>query len=224
MKPGKRAFDLALALLLLVPLGAVMAVVAVLALLAQGRPVLYGAERMRAPDRAFTLWKFRTMRPAATDSGVSGGDKAARVTALGRVLRRSRLDELPQIFNILKGDMSFVGPRPPLRQYVAAFPSLYAEVLTCRPGVTGLATLVFHRHEEWLLADCASADETNRVYCRRCVPRKARLDLIYRDHQTLCLDLWILGRTLAAVTRRAPPRKKLAKTRRSCFRNRTFRP
>ncbi len=201
MTPGKRLFDIGLALLLLVPLGLVMAGVAVWLALAQGRPILYGAERMRDPARAFTLWKFRTMRPAAIDSGVSGGDKAARITSAGRILRRTRLDELPQLFNILKGDMSFVGPRPPLRRYVEACPETYAAVLRSRPGVTGLASLVFHRHEECLLAQCATAEETNRVYMRRCVPRKARLDLIYQRRRTLRLDLWILARTIGRVAR-----------------------
>ena len=202
MPPGKRLFDIGLALLLLVPLGLVMAGVTVWLALTEGRPVLYGAERMRDPDHGFTLWKFRTMRPAAIDSGVSGGDKAARITPAGRILRRTRLDELPQLFNILKGDMSFVGPRPPLRRYVEACPETYAAVLRSRPGVTGLATLVFHRHEERLLAQCATPEETNRVYLRRCIPRKARLDLIYQRRQSLCLDLWILLRTLRGVVRR----------------------
>jgi lipopolysaccharide/colanic/teichoic acid biosynthesis glycosyltransferase len=142
------------------------------------------------------------MRPAAIDSGVSGGDKAARITPAGGFLRRTRLDELPQLFNILKGDMSFVGPRPPLRRYVEACPETYAAVLRSRPGVTGLATLVFHRHEERFLAQCATPEETNRVYLRRCIPRKARLDLIYQRRQSLCLDLWILLRTLRGVVRR----------------------
>lgn len=203
MTPGKRLFDIVLALVLLVPLGALMIVIAALLLIAEGRPILYGSERMRDPARAFTLWKFRSMRPAAgTDNGVSGGDKAGRVTPMGAFLRASRLDELPQLFNILKGDMSFVGPRPPLRQYVEAFPDLYAAVLKSRPGVTGLASLIYHRHEERLLAGCASTEETNRVYSRRCIPAKARLDLIYQRRRTLCLDLWILARTLRRVAER----------------------
>ena len=201
MTAGKRLFDIILALILLAPLGVVMGAVALVLLVTQGRPLLYGAERMRAPGRAFTLWKFRTMRPAAADSGVSGGDKADRVTPLGRALRRTRLDEMPQLFNILAGDMSFVGPRPPLRQYVEAFPDLYAEVLRCRPGVTGLASLLYHRHEERLLATCASAEETDRVYRRRCIPAKARLDLIYRERRTLRLDLAILALTARGVFR-----------------------
>jgi lipopolysaccharide/colanic/teichoic acid biosynthesis glycosyltransferase len=202
MTPGKRLLDIVLALLLLPLAAPVMAVVALTLALTQGRPILYGAERMRDPARAFTLWKFRTMRPAAGDSGVSGGDKAARITPAGHLLRRTRLDELPQLFNILKGDMSFVGPRPPLRRYVEACPETYAAVLRSRPGVTGLATLVFHRHEERILARCATPEETDRIYLRRCIPRKARLDLIYQRRRTVGLDLRILARTLGSVARR----------------------
>ena len=121
-------------------------------LILDGRPVLYISERMRAPGKPFMLWKFRTMTNVATDSGVSGGDKAHRITRTGAVMRRYRLDEIPQLWNILRGDIGFVGPRPPLRRYVERFPAVYGEVLKDRPGVTGLATLVFHRTEERLFA------------------------------------------------------------------------
>ena len=205
--PAKRALDLALALPAAVVAVPILAVLLPAMLVSQGRPLLYVAERMRAPGRPFRLLKLRTMRPAAADSGVSGGDKAARVTPVGRLLRRWRLDEIPQIVNVLRGDMSVVGPRPPLRQYVEAFPDLYAEVLAMPPGVTGLATLIYHRHEERLLARCASAEETHALYARACVPRKARLDLIYRDRWSPALDLWILWRTVAAMAGR-PPRPR----------------
>lgn len=199
MTQRKRLFDLALALVLAGPLAVVIGVAALVLLVLQGRPVFFAAERMHSPGRAFTLWKFRTMRPADEDRGVSGGDKAARLTGPGRLLRKTRLDELPQILNILKGEMSFVGPRPPLRQYVEAFPALYAEVLKARPGVTGLASLVYHRHEERLLAICRTAEETDRVYRRRCVPTKARLDILYGQRQSLCFDVAIICRTIFSI-------------------------
>jgi lipopolysaccharide/colanic/teichoic acid biosynthesis glycosyltransferase len=154
---------------------------------------------MRSPEHAFQLWKFRTMRVVSDDSGVSGGDKQSRITPTGRFLRRTRLDEIPQLWNVLKGDMSFVGPRPPLRQYVERFPAIYRQVLKSRPGVTGLATLHFHRHEERLLRTCRTPEETNRVYEQRCIPRKAQLDLIYQRRQTLCLDLILILKTIARV-------------------------
>ncbi|EPX82665.1 sugar transferase [Salipiger mucosus] len=201
MTAGKRAFDLSLALVLSVVLIPVIAAIALLIALRDGGPVFYLSERMTTPERGFQLWKFRTMRPDSADRGVSGGDKTDRITRTGRVLRRYRLDELPQLWNILRGDISFVGPRPPLRRYTEMFPALYAEVLRARPGVTGLATLAYHRTEERLLAPCASADETEAVYTRRCVPRKARLDLIYARRRTLCYDARLI---LATVLRRVP--------------------
>ena len=126
---GKRLFDVALALVLLVPLSVVMLVVAVLLAVAEGRPVFYVSERMRAPGQAFNLIKFRTMAHVADDGGATGAHKAWRITPLGHFMRRTRIDELPQLFNILKGDMSFVGPRPPLREYVERFPAVYSQVL-----------------------------------------------------------------------------------------------
>lgn len=202
MTPAKRLIDIALALLLGVILSPVLVGLAVAILLTDGRPVFYISERMKAPDQPFCLYKLRTMAMAEDDSGVSGGDKAARVTRIGRFLRKIRGDEIPQLWNILRGDMSFVGPRPPLRQYVERFPALYAQVLRSRPGVTGLASLLYHRHEEALLSRCASSEETDAVYARACVPRKARLDLIYQRHRTICFDLWIMWRTFAGVLRR----------------------
>ena len=195
MTPGKRLLDIGLALVLLIVAAPVMAGIALAVLVLDGRPVLYPSERMRAPGQGFTLWKFRTMRPEAGDSGVSGGDKAARITRTGRFLRRARLDELPQLWNILMGEMSFIGPRPPLRQYAERFPELYARVLRSRPGISGLATLRFHRHEEHLLARARTREETDTIYCRACIPRKARLDLIYQARRTLCFDLALIGQT-----------------------------
>ncbi|WP_108263585.1 sugar transferase [Mangrovicoccus ximenensis] len=199
MTPAKRVLDLAVCLLLLVPVLPVMAVIALLILILDGGPVFYLSERMKAADAGFTLVKFRTMTVDPRRGGVTGGDKADQITRTGRWLRAVRLDELPQIWNVLRGDLSLVGPRPPLRRYVEAAPELYREVLACRPGITGLATLRFHRHEARLLAGCASAAETDSVYRRRCVPRKARLDLIYRDNRTVCLDVLILVQTFWAV-------------------------
>ncbi len=212
MTRAKRAFDIGFTLFLAPAALAVFAVIAAVLLARQGRPLFYGAERMHAPDRGFTLWKFRTMRVAAVDGGVSGGDKAARITPAGRRLRKLRLDELPQFLNILRGDISFVGPRPPLRRYVARFPALYAQVLRSRPGVTGLASLVFARHEERLLAACTSAAQTDAVYARRCVPRKARIDLLYQRHAGPGLDLWLIALTVARAAgvlrgRRLPRRR-----------------
>ena len=126
-----------------------------------------------------------------------GGHQYRRVTALGRILRQTRLDELPQIFNVLKGDIGFIGPRPPLRRHVDACPHLYRRVLgTMRPGITGLSTILVHQREERLLSRCCSDGETESVYIEHCLPLKLKLDLLYARRRTLGLDLVILWRTV----------------------------
>lgn len=203
MTLAKRVMDITLALLLSLVLLPVIVIISVLILLREGRPVLYLSERMKTPEQGFLLWKFRTMAVAETDSGVSGGDKSARITPIGARLRRYRLDELPQLWNILRGDISFVGPRPPLRRYVDMCPDLYTKVLRNRPGVTGLATIVFHKTEEHLLAPCKTPQETESVYVRRCIPVKGRLDLIYAANQSVCYDAKLIVETIRRVFRRA---------------------
>ncbi|MCB5200680.1 sugar transferase [Loktanella sp. TSTF-M6] len=196
MSVGKRVLDLVLAVtlgLLLLPL---MCVLMAVLLITEGRPLFYISERMRAPGRGFGLIKLRTM-PVGSDKvgGVTGGDKQRQMSRMHRLLRRSRADEIPQLWNVIRGDMSLVGPRPPLRRYVEDYPDLYAAVLACRPGITGLASLVYHAHEERLLAACDTPEATEATYRRRCIPQKARLDLIYARHRTLCWDLVLIGRT-----------------------------
>ncbi len=198
----KRLFDLFFATLLIVILGPILLWLLWWLLWKEGRPVFYVAERMKGIDRPFRLWKLRTMTLVDEDSGVSGGDKAARVTKTGAWLRSKRLDEFPQLWNILKGDLSFVGPRPPLRQYVETHPEIYAEVLKSRPGVTGLASIAYHRHEAMLLERCATREETHAVYSRICVPAKARLDLIYQRHQNMCYDFDLVFQTIGNLFRR----------------------
>jgi lipopolysaccharide/colanic/teichoic acid biosynthesis glycosyltransferase len=208
MTPQKRAFDLFFAILLVGILGPVLLGLLGWLLIRQGRPLFYVAERMKTPDQPFYLWKLRTMDLAKANAGVSGGDKAGRITPMGVWLRRYRLDEFPQIYNILKGDLSFVGPRPPLRDYVERYPALYARVLQSRPGVTGLASIVCHKHEETLLARCTTPHETDALYTRICVPRKARLDLAYQRHQSICYDFDLVFQTIGTLLRRGGPGRR----------------
>ncbi len=189
---GKRLFDLSLLALSLPFTLSAAFTIALLCAVMQGRPILFSQVRVRECGRSFCLWKFRTMTLEHRDRGVSGGDKARRVTRLGRALRRFHLDELPQLWNILQGEMSFVGPRPPLPPYVLAEPKLYGQVLSMRPGLTGLATCIYGPVEVVLLSQCKTAEETEAVYRRRCIPRKARLDLIYLKRRSIGLDLKIL--------------------------------
>jgi len=201
----KRIFDLFFVSLLVVILGPVLIGLLIWLLLKEGRPLFYVAERMKGVDQPFSLWKLRTMTVAKADSGVSGGHKLQRITRTGAWLRSKRLDEFPQLYNILKGDLSFVGPRPPLREYVERYPDIYREVLKSRPGVTGLASIVYHKHEADLLARCATPEETDAVYTRVCIPAKARLDLIYQRHQNMCYDFDLVFQTIGNLFRPRDP-------------------
>ena len=200
MPLSKRLFDIFGAILLLLPVLLLMGVVALTLLIMQGRPIIYNANRMKGPSNPFTLWKFRTMAQEDEDYGVTGAHKNWRITPFGHFLRRTRIDELPQLFNILKGDMSFVGPRPPNREHFEQYPTVYSQVLKSRPGVTGLATLIYHRHEGRILSTCTSPEMTEAVYRRRCMPAKLRLDLIYQRHRSVTMDLWIMWQTVRIVT------------------------
>lgn len=199
---GKRVFDFGFASVLLVPILLILTVLWIAMRLRGDRGAfLYISERMKTVDRPFMLYKIRTMEveEGPKNYGVAGGDKAHRISPFGRFLRKTRLDELPQIFNILKGDISFVGPRPPDRIYVEACPDVYRQVLRDRPGVTGLATIFFHTHEEYIVARCKTPAETDAVYKRRCIPRKAGLDFLYHRNKTLCLDVYIIYLTAAKL-------------------------
>ncbi|ASM73838.1 MULTISPECIES: sugar transferase [Roseobacteraceae] len=198
----KRIFDLFFASLLVIILGPIILWLVCYILIKQGRPLFYVSERMKTPTQPFGLWKFRTMTVVNEDAGVSGGYKQQRITPLGAKLRAKRLDEFPQLWNILRGDLSFVGPRPPLREYVERFPELYSEVLKSRPGVTGLATIMFHKHEDWLLARCETPAETDDIYTRICIPRKARLDIMYQRNQSTCWDIDLVFQTIGNLFRR----------------------
>lgn len=202
MTVQKRLLDIVLALVLIVPTVPVLLSLMVVLLVFEGRPLFYISERMQTPTKGFALIKLRTMRVGAADGGVTGGNKTHAIPPVYRMLRKSRLDELPQLLNVLRGDMSFVGPRPPLRGYVMDFSDLYGQVLRNRPGITGLASLRFHAHEERLLAGCETPAQTDQTYRTRCIPRKASLDLIYQRHQSICFDLALICETAARVVKR----------------------
>ena len=162
---------------------------ALLVLLIDGRPVLFRQERIGLGGRPFQLFKLRTMRPAAGALVTRSGDP--RITPLGRLLRRAKVDELPQLWNVLAGSMSLVGPRPEVPAYVAAHPRLFAGLAQLKPGITDWASLAF-RDEEALLA--AHADQPD-FYERVLLPRKVALARLYRRVRSRGLDLRLLAAT-----------------------------
>ena len=156
-------------------------------------PVFFGQERVGRGGRNFRILKFRTMVADAERRGLhitAGGDP--RITPVGRFLRRYKMDELPQLWNVLAGDMSLVGPRPEVAKYVALYSPEQRRVLEVRPGITDPASLAY-RHEEALLAQAADPE---RFYVETVMPAKLRINLDYINHRTFVRDFAVLLRTL----------------------------
>jgi len=193
MTRGKRGFDLVTAgtgLLLLAPL---LALLALLVKLADGGPVFFRQERVGFQGRRFRIWKFRTMAPDAEAKGLPltvGRD--ARVTRVGRWLRQVKLDELPQLVNVLAGDMTLVGPRPEVPRYVAAYSARERRVLELVPGVTDEASIRYADESAVL----ATAPDAERLYVSEIVPAKIRLNLAYAAHATMWTDVAVILATL----------------------------
>lgn len=195
-----------LALLMLVASLPVMLAVAIALWIDGMRPIFYRGTRIGQHGRPFTMLKFRTIRVIDPGSpgtsvreGAAGGHQAGTISPLCRFLRRSRLDELPQIVHVLTGQLDLVGYRPPLPDYVARHPEVYGPLLAARPGLTGLASVLFHKREDRILAHARSAEEATRLHARLCIPAKARLDRFYLAHRSTAFDLRIIAMTLARL-------------------------
>jgi len=193
----KRSFDVVAAVLGLLLFGLPMLLVALWIRVDSPGPVFFRQERVGRHGKLFRIHKFRTMAVDAERRGPQltvGAD--ARVTRVGRVLRANRLDELPQFFDVLAGDMSLVGPRPDVPRYVERWPAdLRERVLAVRPGITDPASLTF-RDEATLLAQAADPE---REYMDVILPRKLALAADYADHASLWTDLAVIGRSVGVL-------------------------
>jgi lipopolysaccharide/colanic/teichoic acid biosynthesis glycosyltransferase len=189
---GRRAIDLIASAIGLAVVSPVMAIVAILVKLDSAGPVFHVAERVGEGGRIFRLYKFRTMTVGSDRSGpaITTSDDA-RITRVGRILRRTKLDELPQLLNVLNGDMSLVGPRPESPQYVRLYTAAQREVLKVRPGITGAASLVY-RNEAAML----SGADWEQQYVNEIMPHKIAIELDYLARRTLVRDLELMLRTL----------------------------
>lgn len=196
----KRCLDVAVALLGLALLWPFGLLVALAIRLDSPGPALFRQERVGLQGRLFRIHKFRTMRVDGTDPLVTAG-RDTRITRVGRVLRRHKLDELPQLIDVLVGDMSLVGPRPEVPRYMALYPPEARRlILSVRPGITDPASIAF-RNEEALLA---AAPDAERAYIDAIMPLKQRYYLDYVAHRSLAQDLRILLRTAAVLLKGAP--------------------
>jgi lipopolysaccharide/colanic/teichoic acid biosynthesis glycosyltransferase len=205
----KRAFDCTAALAGITLLLPVFVVVAVLIRFDSPGPVLFRHRRVGRGFRPFDVYKFRTMVDGGGREGnqiTYRGNADSRITRLGRLLRATKIDELPQLCNVLKGDMSLVGPRPEIAEYVALFRDDYEEILAVRPGMTDFASLEY-RDEAALLEQAADPIEE---YTQRILPAKIRLAREYVRRASLPVDIALIVRTVLSVCWRSRRTRRLA--------------
>ena len=182
----KWLFDRALSLCAIVVLLPVLLLVAAIILLANGAPVLYIQERVGQGGKPFRLIKFRTMR--GEEESPIAASELNRITRVGRWLRRTKIDELPELLNIFVGDMSFVGPRPDVAGYADKLEGDDRRLLTMKPGLTGVASLKYRDEEDLLAAQPNPQEYNDKVIW----PDKVRLNLLYMERQSLWLDVKVL--------------------------------
>ena len=197
VRVAKRLFDLLTSLAGLILLSPILVLIAIAVKLDSPGPVLFRGQRVGRDGRLFGLYKFRSMMVNAAQRGpgiTAAGDP--RITRVGRVLRRTKLDELPQLINVVRGEMSLVGPRPEDSRYVAFYTPEQRRVLSVRPGITGMAS-VKYRNEEAILPQSS----LNDAYVNKVMPEKLAIELAYLDRQTFWRDLGVLALTFLALFR-----------------------
>jgi len=185
-----RVLEFGTALVVLVVLAPLLLLLAAVVPIDDGLPVFFRQKRIGRNGRPFLIYKFRTMRDQSRGSAITVANDT-RITAAGRWLRKFKLDELPQLFNVLRGDMSLIGPRPEVPEYVQLDDALWRAVLRSRPGVTDLASLVY-RDEEGMLLPAADPDT---YYRTTVLPAKLRLSVAYQQARSLPRDLHLLWLT-----------------------------
>jgi len=203
----KRAFDILASLVGLIFIGPMLTMIGVALLLTSGPQPIFSQTRVGRQGWPFNVKKFRTMRlrRGAESGSFEPGDRE-RVTAFGRLLRDWKLDELPQLWNVLKGEMSFVGPRPEIRKWVDLNPERWRVILTVKPGITDPASL-YYRDEEAVLAASPDPEET---YRKVILPHKLGLYESYVRNRTFLGDIRIILETLAKIFQRDDPDKRTA--------------
>jgi lipopolysaccharide/colanic/teichoic acid biosynthesis glycosyltransferase len=192
----KRAFDVCLSLVGLIVLAPIILLIAVIITLDSKGPILFIQPRVGLNNIDFNIYKFRTMFVASDKKGLlTIGNSDARVTRMGYYLRRYKLDEIPQLWNVLKGDMSFVGPRPELRKYVNYYSKNDMVLFTVKPGITGLASIKFRNEVELLKA----SKEPESYFINDIIPEKNELNKIYISKRNFWFDCKLIIITIYKV-------------------------
>jgi lipopolysaccharide/colanic/teichoic acid biosynthesis glycosyltransferase len=189
----KRGFDIAFSLLLLCMLCPLWIFISMVVIADSKGGAFFRQTRVGKDGKNFRLWKFRTMRPMSESAGqLTVGANDMRITNAGKTLRKFKLDELPQLFNVLIGDMSLVGPRPEVPKYVAMYTPEQRRVLSIRPGITDHASLLYFEENELL----AQSEDPEKTYITEIMPAKLALNLQYLNSNSFRGDITIILRTV----------------------------
>ena len=192
----KRLFDIFMSLAFIIILLPVFIIISIWIMIDSRGGVFYLQSRVGKNNRDFRMYKFRSMRPESDTLGLlTIGDHDPRVTRAGKFLRKTKLDELPQMLNILKGNMSFVGPRPEVRKYVELYSAEQMKVLSVRPGLTDYASLEYIDEDSIL----GQSDDPDRVYITVIMPAKLELNLKYIRERSFTTDLTIMMKTFLKI-------------------------
>ncbi len=192
----KRIFDIVFSLFGLIILIPIFILVSVFIILESRGGVFYRQLRIGQYQKGFRLLKFRTMHQrTAQGLSITIGNNDARITKIGKVLRKYKLDELPQLWNVLLGEMSFVGPRPEVPRYVEMYNAEQLEVLSVKPGITDYASIKYRNENELL----AKAEYPEQFYIDEVMPAKLRLNMFYVKNQSFLLDIKLIVKTLVFI-------------------------
>ncbi len=191
---AKRTFDLFFSVIGLIIFSPLLIVVGLVILITLGRPILYSPKRTGVSGTLFTMWKFRTMTVNTGATSHHSGDDDPRLTQVGRWIRKFKFDELPQLWNIAKGEMSFVGPRPESPDYTKLYNSKQKSILELRPGITDFASIEFSD-----LGSVLSGGDPDKLYFEKVWDRKMELRLRYVNERSFWLDLKLIFQTLLAI-------------------------
>lgn len=192
----KRLFDILFSLVGLVFLSPFFILIGLLIIIDSKSGIFYLQKRVGLYNKDFTLLKFRTMRANAENNGLlTVGDRDSRITRLGYYLRKYKIDELPQLINVLIGDMSLVGPRPEVRKYVDMYTIEQLQVLSIKPGITDQASIMYINESKLL----GCAEDPEQFYIKEIMPAKLKLNLQYVKEKGLLTDVMIIFKTLMNI-------------------------
>jgi lipopolysaccharide/colanic/teichoic acid biosynthesis glycosyltransferase len=192
----KRLFDIFLSLTSLLILTPILIFIAIVIRIDSKGSILYRSNRIGLNEKVFVFYKFRSMNPGADKSGsITIGDNDSRITKIGYILRKSKLDELPQLLNVLIGDMSFVGPRPDVPKYIQFYNQTFNDYYKMKPGITSYSSIYFANESELY----TGVEDPEKIYIEYTIPKKVELDKLYLNNMNVVSDIKLIILTLLRI-------------------------